>query len=275
MTAVDQLLARARLHPRPDVPDDTVPYQDSAYPADLDTAPSGSPHDLDQAAARNLRTLCETAIATLTPDALDFVTDQVPDLHTAWLLGCALQVAGIEHGARFWWQYAAGDGHAPACYCLSLHHLARGEEHAAAFYQRQTSSDTVPEGDPLTVSGICPPRDISFDSSLPTVLRILSQLTPGGSAQHRRHRIDALTNYLADTINRHYTRHPSVEIPVPEPLFADRVTWLLTATLPWSREPRRPRPPRPALPARRTPRPSCNTTPAPVAGQGISTMSAH
>ncbi|MFD5258909.1 hypothetical protein ACFWM5_39625, partial [Streptomyces bobili] len=28
MTAIDQLLARACLHPQPDVPDDTVPYED-------------------------------------------------------------------------------------------------------------------------------------------------------------------------------------------------------------------------------------------------------
>ncbi|WP_331750000.1 hypothetical protein OG529_36220 (plasmid) [Streptomyces longwoodensis] len=34
MTAIDQLLARARLHPQPDVPDDNAPYEDTPYPAD-------------------------------------------------------------------------------------------------------------------------------------------------------------------------------------------------------------------------------------------------
>ncbi|MEU6655194.1 hypothetical protein ABZ904_38825 [Streptomyces sp. NPDC046900] len=84
------------------------------------------------------------------------------------------------------------------------------------------------------MAGTCPPHEISFDTSLATVLRTLSRLStaPDAHPRGRRHRIDALTNYVADTVTRHYTRHPSVELPVPEPLFADRVEWLLTATRP-------------------------------------------
>ncbi|MGY5103034.1 DUF6207 family protein [Streptomyces sp. 900105245] len=254
MTAIDQLLARARLRPQPDVPDDTVPYEDTPYPTDLpdtDHRPSTlEPHD--HAGARHLFTLCETAIATLTPHALDFLTDQIPDLHSAWLLGCALHVAGRDDGARFWWQYAAGDGHGPACYSLFLYHQARGEQHAADFYRRQTHLETTPRTDTLTVAGTCPPEEISFDASLSTVLRTLSTLsTAAGTRPRRRHRIDALTNYVADTVTRHYTRHPDVEFPVPEPLFAHRIEWLLTARLPWNQSVRQPRVPEPALPARR------------------------
>ncbi|CAL9675244.1 DUF6207 family protein [Streptomyces sp. enrichment culture] len=275
MTAIDHLLARARLHPQPDVPDDTVPYEDTPYPTGSapSTAPAAGPDQHDRAAARQLRTLCETAISTLTSDTLDFLTDQVPDLHTAWLLGCSLHVAGIEHGARFWWQYAAGDGHAAACYCLSLHHLARGEAHAADFYQRQTGPHGTSEADSLTVVGTCPPRNINFDSSVPTVLRILSHLAATGPGRRRRHGIDALTNYVADTVTRHYTRHPSVELPIPEPFFADRAAWLLTATLPWPRRTRTSRALEPGLPARRSPRPAPDRSTASASGEGVSSMS--
>ncbi|MEV5762842.1 hypothetical protein AB0L61_39530 [Streptomyces tendae] len=275
MTAIDDLLARARLHPRPDVPDDTVPYEDTLYPTSPATtpAPAAGWDRHHRAAARQLRTLCETVISTLTGDSMDFLTDRVPDLHTAWLLGCALHVAGIEHGARFWWQYAAGDGHLAACYCLSLHHLTRGETHAAAFYQEQAHRDGVPETDSLTVVGTCPPRDISFDSSLPTVLRILSHLAATGPGRRRRHRIDALTNYVADTVTRHYTRHPSVELPVPEPLFADRAAWLLTASLPWPRRTRTPRNIEPTLPARRPPRPAPGPSRDRASEEGMRSMS--
>ncbi len=258
MSALDQLLARARLHHGSDVPDDTVPHDDGARPVPLPAAPppAGDGHT-DPAAARQLHTLCETAVVALTPDVLAFLTDQVPDHHSAWLLGCALHLAGIEDGARFWWQYAAGDGHPPACYTLSLHHRIRGEQHAAAFYARQTHLDRTPEaGEPetLTVAGACPPTEIRFDAGLSTVLRILSELaTPGN--RRRPHRIDALTNYVADTVTSHYHRHPTIELPVPEPRFADRIDFLLTTVPPWTTRNHAPRPPAPApaLPVRPSP----------------------
>ncbi|MFD0332324.1 hypothetical protein ACFQZ0_00335 [Streptomyces erythrogriseus] len=161
MTAIDQLLARARLHSQPNVPDDTVPYEDTPYPADPPAPQYPSQPSLrHQAAAHHLTTLCETAIATVTEKSLTFLNDQMPDLHSAWLLGCALHIAGIPEGARFWWQYAAGDHHAPACYSLSLYHEACGEQYAADFYRQQahrvtTASDT----DTLTVVGTSPADD--------------------------------------------------------------------------------------------------------------------
>ncbi|MEU3174958.1 hypothetical protein [Streptomyces sp. NPDC007000] len=256
MSAIDQLLARARLHHRADVPDDTVPHDDGPLPDPLPAAaPPAGPGHTDPATARQLHTLCETAVAALTHDVLAFLTDQVPDHHSAWLLGCALHLAGIEEGARFWWQYAAGDGHRPACYTLSLHHHVRGEQHAAAFYAQQTGLDLTSEAgasETLPVAGACPPTDFRFDAGLSTVLRILSELAAPG---HRRrpHRIDALTNYVADAVTPHYSRHPNIELPVPEPRFADRVGFLLSTTPPWTPRTRTPRTPRataPTLPVR-------------------------
>ncbi|MFI8086766.1 hypothetical protein ACIF9R_00410 [Streptomyces sp. NPDC086080] len=254
MSAIDQLLARARLYHHPDVPDDTVPHDDGVCTdhlpaATVPTVPGGTA-PTDPAAARQLHTLCETAVTAVTPDVLDFFTDQVPDHHCAWLLGCALHLAGLEDGARFWWQYAAGDGHPPACYTLSLHHRVRGEQHAAAFYAQQTGLDLTSEGgaaETLTVVGTCPPTDIRFDTGVSTVLRILSELAAPG---HRRrpHRVDALTNYVADAVTPHYHRYPNIELPVPEPRFADRVGFLLSAAPPWKARP--PRATAPALPVR-------------------------
>ncbi|MGW7382797.1 DUF6207 family protein [Streptomyces sp. NPDC054794] len=241
MTAIDALLARARLHPSPDVPADTVGYEDCAYPdlALAPTTPSGDPVGddpaADGAAAQHLRILCEAVVTTLTPGALEFLTDQLPEPQGAWLLGCALNLAGIEDGARFWWQYAAGAPHTSAAYCLSLHHLARGEAHAAAFWFDQTGLDTVADAETFPVTGICPSlNQFRFDTSIPTVLRILSRLaTPGH--RPRTHRADAVTNYVAHAVTHGYTRHPSVEIPVPEPRFADRLGFILANTPPWTR----------------------------------------
>ncbi|MDO0925693.1 hypothetical protein QQY24_09810 [Streptomyces sp. TG1A-8] len=234
MSAIDALLARARLHDGPGAPADTVPYEDSAYPEQAyDTvAPVGEP-PADAAADRHLRTLCDLVLTALAPGTLRFLTDQLPEPEGAWRLGCALSVAGIEEGARFWWQYAAGAGHTPAAYCLSLHHRARGEAHAAAHWYDQTGLDALTDHDTVPVTGLCPPVLCTFDASVPTVLRILSRLAPA-DPRPRPHRADAVTNYVALAVQRGYARHPGVEIPVPGPRFADRVSFLLTWTPPWS-----------------------------------------
>ncbi|MDI5912187.1 MULTISPECIES: hypothetical protein [Streptomyces] len=51
------------------------------------------------------------------PTPLEFLTGQLPEPTSAWLLGCALRLAGVDDGARFWWQYAAGAEFTPAAYC--------------------------------------------------------------------------------------------------------------------------------------------------------------
>jgi hypothetical protein len=236
MTAIDALLARARLHHRPDVPSDTVAYEDCAY-LELSSDPAAAlPEDPagDDTAAEQLDRLCEVVVTAVAPGALEFLTDQLPEPPGAWLLGCALHLAGVDDGARFWWQYAAGAGHGPAAYCLSLHHHARGEAHAAAFWYEQTGLDQAVEADTFPVAGVCPPLNARFDASVPTVLRILSHLAAPGR-RRLPHRADAVTNYVARAVAHGYRRHPGVEIPVPEPRFADRVSFLLGTTPPWTR----------------------------------------
>ncbi|MBN0042969.1 hypothetical protein JS756_02315 [Streptomyces actuosus] len=237
MTAVDALLARARLHRAPDVPADTVAYEDCAYldlSADPVAAPPGEPPG-DGTAAEQLDRLCEVVVTAVAPGTLEFLTDQLPEPPGAWLLGCALHLAGVDEGARFWWQYAAGAGHSPAAYCLSLHHHARGEAHAAAFWHDQTGLDQAVETDPLPVAGVCPSLGgFRFDASLPTVLRILSHLAAPGR-RRLPHRADAVTNYVARAVAHGYLRYPGVEIPVPEPRFADRIGFLLGTDPPWAR----------------------------------------
>ncbi|WP_328499707.1 hypothetical protein OG828_48635 [Streptomyces sp. NBC_00457] len=249
MTPVDALLARARLHHHPRVPADTVAYEDTPY-LDPDPEQAPLPEDAagDHAATRHLDDLCEIVVTTVAPGALEFLTDQLPEPSGAWLLGCALHLAGVDDGARFWWQYAAGAGNTPAAYCLSLHHHARGEAHAAAFWYDQTGLDAATDSDTLTVTGVPPLHHFTFDASVHTVLRILSHLTAPGE-RRRTHRADAITNYVAQAVTRGQRRHPGVEIPVPEPRFADRVTFILDATPPWTR---RAAPVfNPALPSRR------------------------
>lgn len=146
MTSIDDLLARALLLKDPQVPPDTVSYEDTAYPA---FAPDGAllwdgygRDRTDDTAARNLQVLCEVAVTHSPPGHLaDFITEQLPAPRGAWILGCILQLADAEDGARFWWQYAAGAGETAASYTLYLHHLALGDSHAAGFWREQTGLD--------------------------------------------------------------------------------------------------------------------------------------
>ncbi|NEW69870.1 hypothetical protein G4H13_05425, partial [Streptomyces rapamycinicus] len=113
--------------------------------------------------------------STFTPSQLaDFITEQLPAPRAAWFLGCVLQLADAEDGARFWWQYAAGAGDDAAAYCLYLHHLALGDNHAAALWLEQTSLETQHYTDTTNPAADDTP---DVDASIPTVLRILSHLT--------------------------------------------------------------------------------------------------
>ncbi|MER8237381.1 hypothetical protein [Streptomyces sp. NPDC094049] len=48
-----------------------------------------------------------------------------------------LYLAGHPESARYWWQAAAGAGHALAAYCLHLQHLVDGELELAAHWRKQ------------------------------------------------------------------------------------------------------------------------------------------
>ncbi|AEM88534.1 DUF6207 family protein [Streptomyces violaceusniger] len=228
MASIDHLLARALLLKDPQVPADTVPYEDTAYP---DFPPDGTPlgdscsRDVrDDTAMRNLQALCEVAVNRSTPSQLtDFITEQLPAPRAAWILGCLLHLADAEEGARFWWQYAAGAGDDAAAYCLYLHCLALGDSYAAALWREQTSLDT-------------PPHDFD-DTSVPTVLRILSHLTPAANRRHSE-ATTAVIGYVAAAVAAGYARNPGYEIPLPGPDFARHIERILGTTPAAARAPR-------------------------------------
>ncbi|WP_246618409.1 DUF6207 family protein [Streptomyces javensis] len=227
MTSIDHLLARALLVKDPQVPADTVPYEDTAYPAFTWDSCDRDPRD--DTAARNLQALCEVAIthSTFTPSQLaDFITEQLPAPRAAWFLGCVLQLADAEDGARFWWQYAAGAGDDAAAYCLYLHHLALGDSHAAALWLEQTSLETQHYTDTANPAGDDVP---DVDASIPTVLRILSHLTPAADRKPTE-ATAAVMDYVAAAVAAGYARNPGYEIPLPGPNFAAHIEIILRAT---------------------------------------------
>ncbi|MFJ5548716.1 IclR family transcriptional regulator C-terminal domain-containing protein [Streptomyces sp. NPDC093225] len=64
----------------------------------------------------------------------------------ALIFACVLHLADDQHGARFWWQYAAGADNRTAAYCLFLHHSAGGD-----YADAQRWADlAAPEGAPFT-----------------------------------------------------------------------------------------------------------------------------
>ncbi|MGP4083864.1 DUF6207 family protein [Streptomyces sp. KR55] len=253
------LLSRSLLMQDPQVPSDTVAYEDTAYPAlSFEDTPlwDSCGRDLaDDTAAQNLQALCEAAVAHSTPGQVaDFITEQLPTPRGAWILGCVLHLAHAEDGARFWWQYAAGAGDAAASYCLYLLHLAHGDTHAAAFWHEQTGIDTPT--DPPADNGT-PAYSLSVDTSIPTVLRILSRLTPAAPRGHTESTV-AVMDYVTAAVAAGYTRHPDYEIPLPGPDFAEHLEIILAAT---QRSARRGRPLATDLPNRRPVEPDTSDHP--------------
>ncbi|MEU5583076.1 hypothetical protein ABZ791_36385 [Streptomyces huasconensis] len=233
MTTVDDLLARAALLKNPRIPADTVPY--------VDTRPRQSPpqhpdaDDVgDDTAASHLHSLCAVAVThTTAPQLTDFVTDQLPSPRGAWILGCLLHLAGAQDGARYWWQYAAGAGERGASHCLSLHHRAQGDEHAAGFWLDQAAAGTDAGED--------------HQANTATILRIVAQMT-GDSDRTYSEAALAVMSYTTAAVIDGYRRHPDLEIPAPGPYFAEKLQILLAALT--DRHEERPGPPPHPLPAR-------------------------
>ncbi|MET8976835.1 hypothetical protein ABZX85_14570 [Streptomyces sp. NPDC004539] len=230
-TALDDLLVQSLLLRAPRVPSDVVPYEEE-YDAEVRAAESPG----DRRAARALDTLCEAALLHCTLDRLtDFVTDQLPEPPVAWTLGCALHLAGLESGARFWWQYAAGAGDPAAAHSLHLHHLAHGDPHAAAFWRAQACDD---EGGDLPAA----------DTDTATVLRVLSSLTEQAPPRPHTPVAVAVIDFVRRAVAIGYDRHPGFEIPLPGPDFAVHLEIIAAATS----APRRPVNRRRPLPNRPT-----------------------
>ncbi|MGW7329260.1 DUF6207 family protein [Streptomyces sp. NPDC054840] len=217
MTSIDDLLSRSLLLKDPQIPPDVVAYDD-ADPAcsGQQPGPDGlpGPDAVDDPAASHLRSLCQVAVTRSTAEQItDFITEQLPAPHGAWILGCLLYLADADDGARFWWQYAAGAGVAAASYCLYLQHRAGGDRQAAAFWHSQADADRAGIG---------------------TCLRILDRLAAGRQpppSETARHAM----SYIAQAVSDGYTRHPEYEIPLPGPYFAEMIQILLKVETPGSR----------------------------------------
>ncbi|MFM9610600.1 hypothetical protein [Streptomyces niveiscabiei] len=235
-TAIDDLLVQSLLLRHPRVPGDVVPYEEE-YDDEAPTADAPG----DPCAARSLDALCEAALLHCTPDGLaDFVTDQLPEPPVAWTLGCALHLAGLQSGARFWWQYAAGAGDRAAAYSLHLHHLAQGDPHAAALWRAQASAE-----DDL----------IGTDTDTATVLRVLSRLTEQAAPRPHTPAATAVMDFVRTAVAIGYDRHPGFEIPLPGPDFAVHLEIIAAATSAPRRRPPTRRRPLPNRPARTRPAP--------------------
>ncbi|WPO76216.1 hypothetical protein [Streptomyces sp. KN37] len=234
MSTVDALLAQSLLLPHPHVPSDVVGYDDLGYAGlteDFLLRDGEGSQPADDRAAQNLTALCEAVVARCTIEQLaDFLTDQVPQPEAAWILGCALQLADADDGARFWWQYAAGAGDAPASYCLYLQHLAHGDTHAAALWQDQASFHAPRQGDAADTGEQAPARQVmTADTSLSTLLRVLSRLSRTVPRTHTQ-AAQAVIEFVAASVSAGYHRNPDLELPLPGSHFVEQLV-ILAASL--------------------------------------------
>ncbi|MFI9122329.1 hypothetical protein ACIGW0_23515 [Streptomyces bikiniensis] len=177
--------------------------------------------------------MCETLIRHTSASTVSvFVTDQLPEPHSALVLACVLQLTDTDDGARFWWQYAAGAGLTGAAYCLYLHHLTLGETHAAHWWHtqideedessaRQVSTTVRWDDDPLVLQH-------EDKATTATILRVLSNL-----AQHvnrpRSAVVTELMDYMPTAIAIGYLCEPESELPLPGTSFARRIRALFDA----------------------------------------------
>ncbi|MFD3720501.1 hypothetical protein [Streptomyces sp. NPDC058674] len=230
MYPIDEFLAAALLRDDLDTPRDVVPhrFEDHAM-LPLEWDPLGADED-EHTAARHLLTLCETVVARTAAEALtDFLTDKIPAVGGARVLGCILHLADAADSARFWWQYAAGAGDDASSYCLYLHHLALGETDAAAWWRRQTRVDTdpAPETTPFSSDR---GRIRNLDSSTTTVLRVLGRLLHQRAARPRTELVDAMIDYVPVALAAGRRGSPDIDIPLPADDFAGTITVILAVT---------------------------------------------
>jgi hypothetical protein len=252
MTRIEEILSRALLVRDRTVPRDIVPPSTTTPPDPLPAGDAPVKNSTSTAAAEDLRALCETLV-THTPadDVAEFVTEQLPEPRSALILACVLQLTDTDDGARFWWQYAAGAGQAAAAYCLYLHHLALGEKDAADWWHQQ-ADDVQPPADrssqptePKPASAW--PRHAAgrqvTDAPTTTMLRVLRHLAKS-TAHPQSAVVTELMAYIPTAVAAGYLRQPEMDLPMPGPDFARRVSALLDAAA------NRPDAPR-GLPARR------------------------
>ncbi|MEU3604491.1 hypothetical protein AB0E83_03320 [Streptomyces sp. NPDC035033] len=262
MTKLEDILSRALLVPHSAVPHSAVPRETApphrTEPATRPPVTPGRTTPSSADAAQDLRALCE-ALVRQTPAAAvsDFVTDQIPEPHSALVLACILQLADTDEAARFWWQYAAGAGHVGAAYCLYLHHLALGETHTARWWHTQTNEDEPPRKMWTKVHATGGLFDLCHEdeASTTTIMRVLRNLTRHVS-RPRSAAVTELMEYISTAVAVGYLREPDSELPLPGPSFARRIEALLDgATAPPHHPADRPDHPADRPAPRRNPRP--------------------
>ncbi|AZS87219.1 hypothetical protein ELQ87_25515 [Streptomyces griseoviridis] len=233
MTYIEEMLSRALLVRERTVPRDIVPpssHRRPASPADTKAARDSPSAE----AAENLRVLCETLITHMpAASAAEFVTAQVPEPRSALVLACVLQLTETDDGARYWWQYAAGAGQPVAAYCLYLHHLALGEQDAAAWWHHQTD-DVEPPPDvparlhPTKTQPTCTWTRQEAEASATAILRTVLSLTRH-TARPRPAAVTQLMSYVPLAVAAGYLRQPEIELPLPGAEFACRIRTLLAS----------------------------------------------
>ncbi|MDX2696782.1 hypothetical protein, partial [Streptomyces ipomoeae] len=240
---IDQLLARARLVDEPYTPEEinAAAERIAARTAvrragpHLAERPATEPEGPQGGAARDLRTLCETAV--MSSGALAslkrFVAPALPEPPAARVLGCILQLTEQEDSARFWWQYAAGAGDSAATYCLYLHHMAHGEEPEAEWWHTQAAAGAVGDRG----------RSAAGPQDLAATLRVLRGLKETGepalALAARAAQVGAVLNYVPAAVS--YV-DDDLDLPLPDADFADRITSLTASPPTEARPQRRPRP---------------------------------
>ncbi|MGP3966605.1 hypothetical protein [Streptomyces sp. 6N223] len=178
-------------------------------------------------AARHLGMLCRTVVER--EGALQhmaaFLGRRIPQPAGARVLGCVLQLAGREDGARFWWQFAAGAGDAAAAYCLYLHHLTLGEAWEAELWRRQADRGDGPKAD-AGESGVGADAGVGEEdgSSPGLVLRVLTRLR-GSGGEVLTARASAVVHYVPDAVRF----VDEIELPLPDADFAERIEELTRA----------------------------------------------
>ncbi|MCX5071024.1 hypothetical protein OHA84_36350 [Streptomyces sp. NBC_00513] len=110
----------------------------------LPPAQASRPAALHEQAAHQLWALSQNVITDT--EAADYIArfQDGRDPGGALAFACLLDLAHIEDGAQFWWQFAAGAGNPTGALCLYLLHLRRGEMRDARHWAGQIG---VLEGD--------------------------------------------------------------------------------------------------------------------------------
>lgn len=95
------------------------------------------PAALPEQAAHQLWALSRNVITD--SEAAEYIArfDDVRDPGGALAFACLLDLADMEDGAQFWWQFAAGAGNPTSALCLYLMHLRRGEMRDARHWAGQ------------------------------------------------------------------------------------------------------------------------------------------